>query len=328
MSTEETGTSRSSSSTASASTHSNTISHEQSIEKVDGSMAMGQSNYNAWRFRIIRILKEKDLLSVIEEENVSSAAKDNQAFTIITLNIKDSQIPHIQDTRTARKAWEALEEVHKGIGMNGMMILMQHVWALKMTEGQDMSKYLNQFRKLANQLRGLLPKGKQFDDSELLTILTLSLPDSYKPLVMALQSRSDVGTFDMMACRLLQELARRHVGPVTHKESDTTLHGSHTAFTANHPLNTTHLHQGRGSFQGNGSGRGGILGSSTGMWAGNQVGNMGRAGTGSSTQRPPSGTRCYYSGKLGHWKRDCYKCKSEESGNSTGGRIMGLYLFS
>ena len=61
----------------------------QSIEKLEGSMATGQSNYNAWCFRIVRILKEKDLLDAIETEEVSRA-KDDQAFNIITLNIKYS----------------------------------------------------------------------------------------------------------------------------------------------------------------------------------------------------------------------------------------------
>ena len=96
------------------------------------------------------------------------------------------------------------------------MVLMQRLWALKMTEGQDMAEHLNQFHELANQLRGLSTDRKRLDDGELLTILTLSLPDSYKPLVMALQSRTDIITFDVMAGRLLQESARRHVGQVTH----------------------------------------------------------------------------------------------------------------
>jgi len=89
----------------------NTTSLTQSIEKLEGSMATGQSNYNAWRFRIIRIMKEKDLLEAIESSTVS-AEKDHQAFTIITLNIKDSQIPHIQDATTAMEAWTFLKEVH------------------------------------------------------------------------------------------------------------------------------------------------------------------------------------------------------------------------
>ena len=100
------------------------LSH--SINKLDGTMATGKSNYNAWRFRLVRILKEKDLLTVVSElppqstpeaeESTATAAgkaltpspelaefniKDNQAFTIITLNIKDSQVPHIQRCATA-----------------------------------------------------------------------------------------------------------------------------------------------------------------------------------------------------------------------------------
>jgi len=91
-------------------------------------MATGQSNYNAWQFRIIRILKEKDLLGAIEDPaSTVSASKDDQAFTIITLNIKDSQIPYIQDATTMKEAWAALKEVHQGIGMNGQMVWMQRL---------------------------------------------------------------------------------------------------------------------------------------------------------------------------------------------------------
>ena len=42
---------------------STSLSH--SIDKLDGTMATGKSNYNSWRFRLVRILKEKDLLTVV-----------------------------------------------------------------------------------------------------------------------------------------------------------------------------------------------------------------------------------------------------------------------
>jgi len=58
--------------TRGSNSHVSTTSRTQSIEKLDGSMATGQSNYNAWRLRIIRILKEKDLLCAIEENTVST----------------------------------------------------------------------------------------------------------------------------------------------------------------------------------------------------------------------------------------------------------------
>ena len=130
-----------------------TTSLTQSIEKLDGAMATGQSKYNAWRFRITRILKEKDLLSAIEDsEETVCSSKDDQAFTIITLNIKDSQIPYIQDATTSKEAWTALKEVHQGIGINGRMVLLQRLWGLRMVEGDDMAQHLNLFRELANQL--------------------------------------------------------------------------------------------------------------------------------------------------------------------------------
>lgn len=64
-------------------------------------------------------------------------------------------------------------------------------------------------------------------------ILTLSLPESYKPLVMALQSRTDLVTFGIMAGRLLQESARRLVSQVKHKGQESAkLYGGHTALSA------------------------------------------------------------------------------------------------
>jgi len=158
MSAPASGTAESASASTSSTSTSKTTSVSmtsltQSIEKLDGAMATGQSNYNAWRFRIIRILKEKDLLSAIEDSsNTLSSNKDDQAFTIITLNIKDSQIPYIQDATSTKEAWSALQEVHQGIGMNGRMVLMQRLWGLRMSEEEDMAQHLNEFREIANQL--------------------------------------------------------------------------------------------------------------------------------------------------------------------------------
>ena len=44
---------------------STSLSH--SIDKLDRMMATGKSNYNSWRFRLVLILKEKDLLTVVTE---------------------------------------------------------------------------------------------------------------------------------------------------------------------------------------------------------------------------------------------------------------------
>lgn len=270
----------------------------QLIEKLDGATATGQSNYNAWRFRIIHILKEKYLLSAIEDsaETVSSS-KDDQAFTIIILNIKDSQIPYFQDTTTTKEAWTALKEVHQRIGMNGRMVLMQRLWGLRMVEGDDMAQHLNLFRELANQLRSLSQDGKGMDDTEVVTILTLSLAQSYEPLVMALQSRSDTITFDMIAGRLLHESGRRQISQTT-----TTSNGGRetpqTTFTAQRAMTASKNLRGRGGYTTHGRGRGGLRP----RFCENRIGNEGKRSVGPTSTEVPGGTKCHYCGKGGHWK--------------------------
>ena len=186
---------------------------------------------------------------------------------------------------------------------------MQRLWALKMAEGQDMAQHLNQFRELANQLRSLSPEGKGLDDSELVTILTLSLPDSYEPLVMALQSRTDQTTFDVMAGRLLQESARRHVGQIFHKTQDNGITASsQTAFAANRNQPNYPVSSARPVSQVYGRGRGGFRARFRGRSGGS---------TASSKIRSTVGTKCHYCGKEGHWKKDCFKRKSEEGGSGT-----------
>jgi len=54
-----------------------------------------------------------------------------------------------------------------------------------MIERADMANHLNQCRELSNELRSLSLEGRGMDDSELFTILTISLPESYQPWVMA-----------------------------------------------------------------------------------------------------------------------------------------------
>jgi len=200
-------------------------------------MASGNSNYVAWKFRILRILKEKGLSHMLEaasndESTIDDATRNrrnDQAFTIISLNISDSQIPHIQTASSAKEAWESLAKVHQGIGSNGRMVLMQKLWSLNLKEGQDMSTHLNSFKELSTQVANLSPNGLGVPDNDLVSMLSLSLPQSYEPLIMAVQSRTGNVTFDFLCGRLLQEATRRQAArSITTNEDSEPL----SAFTA------------------------------------------------------------------------------------------------
>ena len=314
---------------------STSLSH--SIDKLDGTMATGQSNYNAWRFHLVRILKEKILLSIVtegsgstpaSEDSAASAAagkkpdsapelaefhqKDNQAFTIITLNIKDSQIPHIQRCNTTKGAWDALRQVHQGIGVNGRMVLTKRLWALHLREGDDMASHLNAFRHIMNQIENLSSDEgtSQIQGVDLVSMLSLSLPDSFEPLVMALQSRSEVLTFDFMAGQLLQESTHRQASMATNSKPSANQSAFFTGAS--------------GRFSGRGRGlRGGARGhamrargrgrSSFGVV---DLGHLRGAGEGRGAAKKMIG-RCpgHYCQREGHWRAKCLKWKEGEAGN-------------
>lgn len=217
------------------SSSSSTITH--SIEKLDGSNSSNTSNYNAWKFPITRLLKAKSVWDVISnpchkqtpapdessnttatspgKDNESSKeylqwkAKDNKAFTIISLTVRDSQIGHIQTCETAADAWTILKEIHQGIGSNGRMVLTQRLTSIRFHEGSSgsMQKHIDQFRAIKDQLQEL---GKELNDADLVNYVMICLFRSYSPLIMTFNAlRNETRTFDFIAIRLLQEEARR-----------------------------------------------------------------------------------------------------------------------
>ena len=80
-----------------------------------------------------------------------------------------------------------------------------------------MASHLNAFRDITNQIQNLSSDEgtSRIQRVDLVSMLSLSLLDSYEPLVMALQSRSKELTFDFMAGRLLQEATRQQASMAT-----------------------------------------------------------------------------------------------------------------
>lgn len=306
-----------------------TISHpytslSHSIEKLDGSMATGKSNYVAWKFRVLRILKEKGLASALEDDpadesetaSTTTERVNDQAFTIISLNIRDSQIPHIQSASNAKEAWDSLAKVHQGIGSNGRMVLMQRLWSLHLKEGQDMSAHLNSFKELSTQVANLSSDGIGIPDSDLVSMLSLSLPQSYEPLIMAVQSRADMITFDFLSGRLLQEATRRQAASSSTQEPNQqplSAMAAGSGFGSRGYMGRGNVRMGNRGMGRGGYGRGSRGGSSSGFRV--------RGGSHSSATG-----RCHYCNKEGHWKNECLKRKADLQRNSNGGQLafMGL----
>jgi len=244
------------------------------------------------------------LLRAIEENldkiNRKALAQDNATFTILTLNVKDSQITHIQECSTAKQAWDSFRTVHQGIGASGRLVLIQRLWVLRMVEGDHMAEHLKKFRELANQVGSLSANGKGMEENEWVTLLSLSLPESYEPVIKNLQSRADNVSFDIFAGQVLQESARRQVANNTQQP------GGQSTPVAGFTVRLPAHGQGAGRL---GRRRGGMCIPTRFTMGRYQASST--AGRGNATLRGKG--KSFYCHSEGHWKRDCYKKKNDEA---------------
>ena len=188
------------------------------------------------------------------------------------------------------------------------MVLTQRLWSLRLREGEDMASHLNEFRDLANQIANLSAgdDSTQIQGVDLVSMLSLSLPDSYEPLIMALQSRSEELTFDFMAGRLLQESTRRQAASANGNGPS----NGQSAFVAG----SGRFEGRRGNIRGNKSQRGARFnGRGRSNFGATDATRFGNTGANQGREKKVSG-RCHYCDKEGHWKNECLKRKADETG--------------
>ena len=82
-----------------------------------------------------------------------------------------------------------------------------------------MAAHLNAFREMAKQIENLSSDEgtSRIHGVDLVSMLRVSLPDLYEPLIMALQSRSETLTVDFIAKHLLRESTRWQASTATYE---------------------------------------------------------------------------------------------------------------
>ena len=128
---------------------------------------------------------------------------------------------------------------------------------------------------------------------------------------MALQSRSEVLTFDFIAGRQLQESTRRQAATTTHGSSG---HGNGTSQSAFMAGGSGRMRGRGGGFRG-GSYQRGMRGRGRSSFGTADISRLGNAASASrgNTKKMPG--RCHYCDREGHWKAECLKRKTDEAGS-------------
>lgn len=158
-------------------------------------------NYLGWVYNVKQILKEHKVWSIVngqetlptietkpgsskgkEELGVTDPAvvmwigRQETAMRIISLTIEDRQREPIRSTEDPKEAWDILDRLHAGKGLQRKLNLSRKLHNLRKSSTTTLTDHENSFRDTLEQLSAI---GKVFDLEDLIIIYLRSLSEEY-----------------------------------------------------------------------------------------------------------------------------------------------------
>jgi hypothetical protein len=177
------------------------------------------------------LLKARELWDVIEDETLNvrtrestsegtpeaplpqhDAAwrrKDQLALSSIVLSLKPAEQEQVYDCQTAKEAWTHLQEVYKGKGMHRLLSLLKLLSnaqpeknASSPPGSNTIKDYIRSMIQTADEIAGI---GYKLDRPVVIAFILNGLPDTFRYLVVNLESQIETISFQDLQARLLDE---------------------------------------------------------------------------------------------------------------------------
>lgn len=178
-------------------------------------------NWPTWRFRMELMLMKEDLWSVVQDAkpvDVTSAwtRRDEKARAVIGLALEDSQLSHIMEVTNAKEMWEKLRGYHERGSLSNKIHVLRRLCSMRLDEDGNMSDHLVEVSQLVHRLARM---NESLKEHLVVAILLSSLPESYSPLVTALEGRPEEDLkLDYVKGKLLDEWRRKNEGHIHESE--------------------------------------------------------------------------------------------------------------
>ena len=124
----------------------------------------GQSNFGAWKERIISVLEEAEVWDIVEKTVVPltdatqlAAYKKNsiKAKRLILDGVKDHAIPHVSGKEHAFEFWEKLTNLYQSSNENRKMALNDKMKDIRMKGSESVVAYLSRFIDVRDKLASI-----------------------------------------------------------------------------------------------------------------------------------------------------------------------------
>ncbi|KAL0891955.1 hypothetical protein ABMA27_015190 [Loxostege sticticalis] len=182
----------------------------------------GRDNYATWRFAVKTYLEHEELWDCVEPSNPSQEIdkkRDTKARSKIILLVDPVNYIHIQESSTAKEVWNNLSRAFDDSGLTRRVGLLRDLCNTTLAGCSNVEEYVSKIMTTAHKLRNI---GFHVDDEWLGTLLLSGLPESYKPMIIAIESSGMKISSDSIKSKILQD--------VKQNESDLTAFASSQKF--------------------------------------------------------------------------------------------------
>ncbi|CAK1587338.1 unnamed protein product [Parnassius mnemosyne] len=165
----------------------------------------GRDNYATWRFAVKTYLQHEELWDCVECVNSSAidTKRDTKARSKIILLVDPVNYVHIQESCTAKEVWENLSHAFDDSGLTRRVGLLRDLCNTTLAGCLNVEEYVSKIMTTAHKLRNI---GFNVNDEWLGTLLLSGLPESYKPMIMAIEGSGMKISSDSVKSKLLQDV--------------------------------------------------------------------------------------------------------------------------
>ncbi|XP_072936030.1 uncharacterized protein [Epargyreus clarus] len=165
---------------------------------------VGRDNYVTWKFAVEAYFKLEDLWDCIDGTNVDKK-KETKAHSKLILLLDPINYVHVQSATTCKGVWESLQQAFDDSGLYRKVALLRDLITSTLDSSRDVDDYVTKIMSTAHKLRNI---HFSIDDEWLGTLMLAGLPETYKPMIMGLESSGMKISADSIKTKLLQEVQR------------------------------------------------------------------------------------------------------------------------
>jgi hypothetical protein len=163
---------------------------------------VGRDNYVTWKFAVEAYFKLEDLWNCVEGTNVDEK-KEIKARSKLILLLDPINYVHVQSATTCKEVWECLQQAFDDSGLYRKVALLRDLITTTLDSSRNVDDYVTRIMSTAHKLRNI---HFNIDDEWLGTLMLAGLPETYKPMIMGLESSGIKISADSIKTKLLQEV--------------------------------------------------------------------------------------------------------------------------